>query len=333
MIPTIKKCFSQYGFGLLAWMFFLLPLASVPAESVIFEEHSLLTEYTQLNNAETRLIEFADSEDILNLKLHQLDYINQNRRRAGADPVSMDILACRVANKMAQEAAVENFTGHWNTRGEKPYHRWSFAGGVDHISENAAARWSSAPLSGDLRSLQMYMRQAHDSFINEVPPYDGHRKNCIDPVHTHVGLGVALSGKNFRYYEEYIDRYIEFDRVPGDVEAGEKFEIRARPIHDSFNMYAVIVYYEDFPRPMSAEQVSRKGAYPDYTASQVLALWPWDLLSLREETSRWSRIPLEFDRPGLYYLHIYLSREELPRSGGASTRGKIQGSGVVVRVR
>lgn len=100
-----------------------------------------------------------------------------------------------------------------------------------------------------------------------------------------------------------------------------------------FSIYAVIVYYEDFPSPMSAEQVSGKGVYQDYTVSQVLALWPWDLLNLRRGTSRWSRISLQFDRPGCYYLHVYLSRRQLPRSGVASTRGKIQGSGVLVRVR
>jgi len=176
------------------------------------------------------------------------------------------------------------------------------------------------------------MREAHTAFMNEVPPNDGHRKNCIDPVHTHVGLGLALSGNNFRYYEEFLDRYIEFDEAPAGAAAGEKFELRARPLDEALNIYAVIAYYEAFPRPMTPAQISSKGSYPDFTGSQVLALWPWDLIPYLETETRWSGIPLEFNRPGLYYIHIYLENGPLPRSGGASTRGKIQASGIVVRI-
>ena len=56
--------------------------------------------------------------------------------------VKLDILASRVANKMCREAAENNFIGHWNLAGEKPYHRYAFAGGYDHVSENAFGEWS-----------------------------------------------------------------------------------------------------------------------------------------------------------------------------------------------
>lgn len=313
----------------------LLMIAAVPVFSddyILIEMHPLLDEYEARNAEETRLAEYADDRDTLNLKLLQLDYINESRRKAGSPPVDLDILACRVANRMAREAVAENFTGHWNTRGEKPYHRWAFAGGVDHVSENAAAKWSSAPLPGGLGNLLSNMREAHDAFMSERPPNDGHRQNCIDPVHTHVGLGVAQEGKQFRYYEEFIDRYIEFADVPAAVSAGESFDIRVRPMDEAYNIYALIGYYEPFPGPVSAQTISRRGAYPDYTNSQVLALWPWDLIPHLDTETRWSAIPLKFDRSGLYYIHMYLHPGDLPTSGRVSTRGKIQASGLVIRV-
>ena len=47
--------------------------------------------------------------------------------------LGLDILASRVANMQSREAAANRFSGHWNMRGEKPYHRYAFAGGVDHV--------------------------------------------------------------------------------------------------------------------------------------------------------------------------------------------------------
>lgn len=72
-----------------------------------------------------------------------LSYINRSRDRYKAQPLKLDILASRVANKQSKGAAEKGFSGHWNTAGEKPYHRYAFTGGVDHGAENAASYWSS----------------------------------------------------------------------------------------------------------------------------------------------------------------------------------------------
>ncbi|MBN2049712.1 MAG: CAP domain-containing protein [Spirochaetales bacterium] len=310
----------------------LLPVY-LPAEEAAAVDHPRLEEYLILNEQEERLAEYADDKAMLNLKLYQLDLINESRRRAGVGPVELDILACRTANRMAREAAAEGFMGHWNTRGEKPYHRWAFAGGRDHVMENAAARWSSAPLPGGPEAIETYMREAHIAFMNELPPNDGHRQNCVDPLHTHVGLGVALQGQEFRYYEEFLDRYLDFAEAPSRAAVSEEFILHVRPLEEAYNIYALVAFYEDYPRPMTVQMINRRGSYPDYTDSRVLALWPWDLQPMRDQESRWSAIPLNFTRPGLYYVHIYLTRGELPRSGSVSTRGKIQASGYVVEVK
>ena len=54
------------------------------------------------------------------------------------------------------------------------------------------------------------MRDSHDRFMAEKPPHDGHRQAVLDPVHTAVGIGAAITTQNFRYYEEYVDRYLDF---------------------------------------------------------------------------------------------------------------------------
>ncbi len=80
---------------------------------------------------------------------------------------------------------------------------------------------------------------------------------------------------------------------------------------------------------MTPAQINRKSSYQDYTSKKAFTVWPWSLKTDAE--SGVTTIPMRFETEGLYYLNIYLSKQ--PYGGGSSTtRGKIQASGMVVRV-
>jgi uncharacterized protein YkwD len=282
------------------------------------------------NQSETRYSEYRDSEDMLRLKLAQLDYINKSRKKYGAPPVALDILASRVANRMAKEAVRGGFTGHWNMRGEKPYQRFSFAGGTDHVSENAAASWSSAAFDAGGQSYARLMREAHDNFMAEAAPNDGHKRNCINPVHNYVGIGVYLEGGQFRYYEEFIDRYLEFTNVETRLAVNEETFLTVKPLRIGDIAYALIVYYEALPAPMTPAQINRMGSYPDFTNSTALQIWPWELEKYR--SGNVYKIPVKFGKPGSYYANVFISDKPYSRTH-ASTADKIQASGVVFIVK
>ena len=304
--------------------------AGVTAGPKARDEHPLLAEYEKINRKEGRYREWQDSSAMLAVKLLQVDYINKNRARYGAGPVRLDILASRVANRTAQEAAKGNFHGHFNLRGEKPYHRYAFAGGQDHVSENAASVTSSAPFSRSPEELAELMRRAHSNFMAETAPNDGHKRNCIEPAHNFVGLGAYADGRQFRYYEEYIDRYLVFDSVPQSVGRKHSFAVSVRPISDKHYVYAAVVYYDPFPAPMTTKQINRFPSYSDYTDVQAASLWPWDLEKYK--SGKTYRFPMTFSKRGLYYFHIYLHDRPYDRQS-ASTQGKVQGSGLVIAVR
>ncbi len=288
-----------------------------------------LEKYIKLNDSETRLPEFKDNEQALKLKLIQLNIINISRRKFNAGPVILDILASRVANKMCREAAENNFLGHWNTSGEKPYQRYAFAGGFDHVSENAYGEWSSENLeSGNIKIGQM-MRTGHENFMAERAPNDGHKKTIIEKSHNFVGIGFYLTGKQFRYYEEFIDRYLEFENIPAEVKVDEPFNIIVSTTDKNF-LYFMIVYYENFPKPMLAAEISRKGSYGDFTDEQYKTIPAWELSKYRNGTSY--RIPLQFRKEGLYYIHLYLDKKEITSPGSLNTKGKSPVSGIVIKV-
>jgi uncharacterized protein YkwD len=291
---------------------------------------SLLEEYEALNAAESRAREWQDSPSTLALKLQQVDYINADRARFGAGPVKLDILASRVANRMAQEGAREGFHGHYNLRGEKPYQRYAFAGGQDHIAENASAMAGSEPLPTGLSDQAAMMRRLHDAFMAERAPNDGHKQNCIAPQHNFVGLGVAEDGRQFRYYEEFVDRYLAFDSVPESVSPDREFTISVRALSQPWYVYAVVAYYEPFPRPMTAAQANSYSYYLDYSGTQAMALWPWELAKHRAGAGY--VVPVKFSSRGLYYVKFYVS--DTPYStGSATTEGKREASGLVITVR
>ena len=131
--------------------------------------------YKQMNNKEIRLIEYKDNDESLKIKLNQLDIINGSRRRYRAAPVRLDILASRVANRACREAAENSYVSHWNLSGEKPYLRYAFAGGYDHVSENVFGEWTTGNYETSYSETAKKMKSGHESFMAERAPNDGHK--------------------------------------------------------------------------------------------------------------------------------------------------------------
>jgi hypothetical protein len=280
-----------------------------------------------MNENEQRLIEFKDTDESLELKIAQLDVINKSRSKNRALPVKLDILASRVANKMCKEAADNEYIGHWNMAGEEPYLRYAFAGGFDHVSENAYGEWSSYNFSVSL--ISSLMKSGHEKFMSERAPNDGHRQNIIDKSHNFTGIGFYITKTQFRYYEEFIDRYFEFENIPSEVKVGDPCTITVNTDGKGF-LYYVVIYWENWPRHLSPKQISKKGSYPDFTNQKYKEILAWELSHYRNGTTY--KIPLGFSKEGLYYIQIFSDKKELTKPASLNTKGKTPESGIVIKV-
>jgi hypothetical protein len=290
---------------------------------------SVLDEYIRQNEKELRLIEFKDDEEDLILKLKQLQTINKSRKKFKSDEVKLDILSSRVANKICREAAENKYIGHWNLSGEKPYHRYAFAGGYDHVSENAFGEWTSSKYTLSKATISGLMNKGHNSFMSERAPSDGHKKNIIDKSHNFVGIGFYLNENQFRYYEEFVNRYFEFENIPSELKIGEQGSITFKTNGKIFS-YFLIIFREEIPEPMNAEQLVKKGCYNDFSDEEYLRMPPWDIARYKNGSTY--TIPLKFDREGVYYIQIYADKKEITDPGKADTKGKVIGSGIVITV-
>jgi hypothetical protein len=291
---------------------------------------SVFEYYKQLNDNESRLSEFRDNDEALVIKIKQLDIINNSRKKYRLQPVKLDILASRVANKMCKEAAENEFLSHWNLAGEKPYHRYAFAGGHDHVSENAFGEWTDGRYEINSSIISSKMKTGHEGFMKEKAPNDGHKKNITDPLHNWVGIGYYMTSRQFRYYEEFINRYLTFEDIPALLKPGETAKIKADTKGNGY-LYFMTIYREDFPAPVKVSQLKKTGSYDDYSKETYRTIPGWDLSKYRSGTSY--SIPVSFQKEGLYYIHIYTDKKEITGSGGISTRGRSPVSGIVIRVK
>ena len=316
-------------FIILAAVIIAFPKSILPNQRSDKSNHDL-ENYIILNDNEERLQEYKDNAEVLKLKLAQLEIINKSRKKYGVGPVKLDILASRVANRISKEAAENNFIGHWNLSGEKPYHRYAFAGGYDHVTENTYGEWSSDYYDSAPSNIAALMKNGHGKFMAERSPNDGHKQTVINKPHNFVGIGFNITGKQFRYYELFIDRYFEYRDIPTEVKAGEPFSITIENKNDNF-LYYLIVYREEFPVPLTSDQIRKRGSYDDFTNEQYLKMTAWELAAYRNGTTY--NIPLSFSKDGLYYVHIYYDNNEIKNPASINTKGKTPVSGIVIKVK
>jgi hypothetical protein len=250
------------------------------------------------------------------------------------------------------EASEKGFVGHWNTTGEKPYHRYAFAGGFDHVSENAYGESTKTygfsigseemsdeteelkfdderSYSNDSTSVLYYMKKGHAAFMKEKAPNDGHKQTVLNKWHNFVGIGYYMGENNFRYYEEFLDRYFEFEKVPKNVTRNEEFTIKLKTQEGQYLVY-LVAYYEKELKPKRPAFLNFKGGYKDYSSKTGFQMDPWELPAHRSGQDY--EIKMKFKKPGLYYIHLYQDEKEITKPKSFNTAKKCQASGIVIRV-
>jgi uncharacterized protein YkwD len=195
---------------------------------------------------------FALREEFLRL-------INRDRKQFGLQPVQLDPFASSIADAYCRDQIRNGTSGHFTVDGEAPYMRYSFAGGNDGLSENAAA-WSASYGFGD-RALYEMIRRSEDAMMREVAPHDGHRQTILDPYATHVGIGLAWDRGEFRLTQEFIRRYIDWVRqLPRQASLSDQILCSGRP-ERGYEVEAITVHHEPLPQPMAAVTANAIDSY------------------------------------------------------------------------
>ncbi|HUP63041.1 MAG TPA: CAP domain-containing protein [Thermoanaerobaculia bacterium] len=194
------------------------------------------------------------------LRQHVLQLINRDRALYNLPPVQLDVESSAMGDEYCRTQIRNGTTGHFTTDGHTPYMRYSFAGGNDGVSENAAA-WSATYAFSE-RALYEMARRSQDAMMAEMPPKDGHRRTILDPHATHAGIGLAWERGEFRLVHEFIRRYVDWTRVLQRQAslADQQIILAGRPLHGT-SVEAITVHHEPLPQPIAAATASALDNY------------------------------------------------------------------------
>src|SRR5438132_10355791 len=188
------------------------------------------------------LAQGVGAPDVTRITLREelLRLINRDRKQFGLPVVQLDPFASVVADNYCRDQIRNGTSGHFTLDGQAPYMRYSFAGGNDGVSENAAA-WSASYQFSD-RALYEMMRRSEDAMMREVAPHDGHRRTILDPWATHVGIGLAWERGEFRLTQEFIRHYVDWRRsLPRSAFAGDHILCSGQPVR-GYDVDAITVH-------------------------------------------------------------------------------------------
>lgn len=193
------------------------------------------------------------------LREHVLRMINRDRQIYNLPPVQLDLQASAVGDDYCRQQIKNGTNGHFTTDGLTPYMRYSFAGGNDGVSENAAA-WSATYAFSE-RALYEMARRSQDAMMAESAPHDGHKRTILDPHATHVGIGLAWERSEFRLVHEFIRRYVQWTRpLPRRAHVNETVLVAGQPVKGAA-IEAISVHYEAAPVTMPAHVANALNNY------------------------------------------------------------------------
>lgn len=199
---------------------------------------------------------------ILSLKLKMVERINLDRAEHSLPLLKYDALASKVGDAHCREMLEGSYVSHWDRKGWKPYLRHAQAGGNDFNSENLSVSkyYSSAP--GDHINVQEAIFNNHRDMLKERPPNDGHRKNILDPYHTHVGIGLAFDQNRVYMAQEFLNRYVECKpSLPRRVRLRDKITVSGKVLNRSYAVQSISVFYEPLPESMTVEELNATETY------------------------------------------------------------------------
>ena len=200
-----------------------------------------------------------NDDDVPLARARLLDQVNGERVQANVPMLELDELACKVASEHALDMVKGDFLSHWGRDGRKPYHRYSFAGGIAAVQENVSSADNIQSLTS--ASVLKDLHDMHLSMVAEVPPNDGHRRTILFPQHTHVGFGVAMQGHYLRLDELYIARYVEVDPVPRLTKTKAIVPLSGKLLSRKHVLVGIDVFYEPLPSAPAIDWLRQPRSY------------------------------------------------------------------------
>jgi hypothetical protein len=158
-----------------------------------------------------------------------------------------------------------HYLAHWGTDGQKPYMRYTLAGGLNYEQENSAFSTSSEKIDikRELQALENEMMN-HDEASNW-----GHRDNILNKWHKKVNLGIAYDNNTVALVQQFEGDYVEFYGKPTIVE--NKLTLNGRFLESGMILNNISINYDPWPEPISRTKLNNPDSpYHHYGLDNIL---------------------------------------------------------------
>jgi uncharacterized protein YkwD len=240
--------------------------------------------------------------DVQSLKNLMLDLINADRTEAGVSPVIWDDMAELVGQNHTEDMADNGFFSHWNMAGEGPDHRYGAIGGLDTTFENIHTFWyrfdDGSPVPID--DWEAVVREAEIGLMNSP----GHRRNILDPAHTHVGVGIAYNPELGQFWlaQEFVNHYIRLQPLPQKMSLGSTYTLQGELLPMAHSPL-INLAYSPFLKPMSKAELANTDTYAS-SAEFFEAINP----TLNNDGTFTADLTFYNEgKPGLYHVRVWVS--------------------------
>jgi len=194
-----------------------------------------------------------------------LSLVNRDRAEEGLEPVERDETAERAGQRHVEDMVRVGFTAHWGSDGSVPEQRYTEAGGVHFVQENAACFFDGEPRELDPNPLfdPAALEQIESAFIHEQPPNDGHRKNILKKWHNFLGVGLAkpVGVDQPCMAQEFVDQYGDYDGLPREAKLGQTLTV-AGSVSKPAEFGGVGLARVPPAKPLDAKHLNSTSTYP-----------------------------------------------------------------------
>jgi len=142
------------------------------------------------------------------------------------------------------------YLSHWDTKGQKPYMRYTLAGGTGKVTENIGLYKTEGFVDVEkaINKIVTYM------LYNDSKYYWSHRDNILGPLHNKVSIGVSYDATNVFLVLDFEDQYLT--RFNTDIKVN-KIVLEGKFMDKKIKLKKILIYYDPLPQQLIVNQLEK----------------------------------------------------------------------------
>jgi uncharacterized protein YkwD len=195
---------------------------------------------------------------------YALALVNSDRALNGLTSVTLSSVTS--GQQHADDMLQQHYFSHWDTNGDKPYMRYTLAGGTGFVEENIAWYYSSGSFDAEaaIKDLEWQM------MYNDSGSNWGHMYNILNPAHNEINIGIALDTDNLYLVQDFENDYTQWTAL--NFSASDEVTMNGTIQGINRPMKQINIYYDSSPVNLTPQQLEQPPYSDGYTLGTFVGM-------------------------------------------------------------